>query len=212
VKTAKNRLLEFLAHLDIGQNAFEKNAGIANGYISHNKGSIGSDILAKISAAYPELNTVWLLTGEGDMLRSNDGTYSINEAGVGTPVYDLDATCGPEVRDVSDEKVIGYVNLPGINPNSHILVATGDSMAPKIMNGDRVVLREIESWDYIAFGQIYLIMTQEYRMIKYIRKHKDDNYIILRSENPAFDDIEIPKSEIVRLFLVENILSVKNLI
>lgn len=57
--TAKERLIEFLAYLKIGQNAFEKNVGISNGYISNIKGSIGSEIANKISEKYPELNTGW---------------------------------------------------------------------------------------------------------------------------------------------------------
>lgn len=57
----KNRLLNFLDHLGIGQGAFEKNVGISNGYVNNIKKSIGSKILLKISQKYPELNTDYLL-------------------------------------------------------------------------------------------------------------------------------------------------------
>lgn len=67
--TSKDRLIEFLSFLELGQNAFEKKVGIANGYISKLKSSIGSGHIGKISTAYPELNTTWLLTGEGEMLK-----------------------------------------------------------------------------------------------------------------------------------------------
>lgn len=67
--TAKDRILIFLEYLGIGQNAFEKKCGISNGYISNSRGSFGSKIVAKISATYPDLNTSWLLTGEGEMLK-----------------------------------------------------------------------------------------------------------------------------------------------
>ena len=48
-------------------------------------------------------------------------------------------------------------------------------------------------------------------MIKYIRRYEkdEDNYIILRSENKEYDDIRLHKSKIIKLFIVENILSVK---
>jgi hypothetical protein len=81
MNTAKKRLLEFLAYLDIGQNAFEKKVGIANGYISHNKGSIGSEIISKISEQYPELNIDWLLNGKGTMVVNEQ--KSENNSGVG---------------------------------------------------------------------------------------------------------------------------------
>ena len=44
---AKNRLIEFLQYLGIGQTAFEEKVGISRSYISHNKGSIGTEIIKK---------------------------------------------------------------------------------------------------------------------------------------------------------------------
>lgn len=70
---SKDRLLIFLNHLGIGQNAFEKRVGISNGYISHNKGSIGSKIMEKIVVEFPEINVNWLSVGEGEMLKSETG-------------------------------------------------------------------------------------------------------------------------------------------
>lgn len=76
-------------------------------------------------------------------------------------------------------------------------------MLPLIASGDRVVIRKIESWDYFNYGQVYLIITNEYRLIKRVRRHpKDaDNLILLRSENPDYDDIDLPKREIIHLLL-----------
>ena len=67
-KTVKQRLIEYLKYKGIGQNRFEKIAGISNGYISNLKKSPGAEILTKILKAAPDLNRVWLLTGEGEML------------------------------------------------------------------------------------------------------------------------------------------------
>ena len=108
--------------------------------------------------------------------------------------------------------MIGSIDAPEINPDSKIIFATGDSMLPLIASGDRVVIRKIESWDYFNYGQVYLIITNEYRLIKRVRRHpKDaDNLILLRSENPNYDDIDLPKREIIHLFIVENILSIEN--
>lgn len=132
---------------------------------------------------------------------------------IGTPVYDLDGTCGTESRDIdfTVENIIGSVNLPEINKNSKIIRANGDSMEPRIFDGNRVVIRQIFNWNDVFYGQVYFILLDEYRMIKYIRKYEPDeeNYIILRSENPAYDDIKLHKSKIRKLFIVENILSVK---
>lgn len=130
----------------------------------------------------------------------------------GTPVYDIDATCGLEIRDLRDERIIGRIDLSNVSKEAVIIFATGDSMLPLIKDGAMIAIREIKNWDIIIFGQVYLIVTAEYRLIKYIKKHQDKNYVILRSENSLFEDIELPKDKILKLFLVENVLSVKNLI
>lgn len=132
----------------------------------------------------------------------------------GTPVYDIDGTCGIDGREMrfADDSIIGSVNLLGISKSAKIITANGDSMEPVVHDGSRVVLREILSWTDIYYGQIYLILMEEYRMIKYIRRYEKDeeNYVILRSENPRYDDMKIHKDKIRKLFIVENILSVKN--
>lgn len=171
-----------------------------------------------------DFDKVWLLTGEG-VLKSMepDGIHSaISSSDIkdddysGTLVYDLDATCGTDNRDIfsTEDNVIGSVNLPGVNKQSHIIRANGDSMEPEIYDGNMVAVREIKSWDDIFYGQIYLIILDEYRMIKRIRRYEqdEDNYVILRSENPQYDDIKLHKGKIRKLFVVENILSVKNMI
>lgn len=131
----------------------------------------------------------------------------------GTPVYDIDATCGTDNREIefAEDRIIGSVDLPEVSKAGKIITANGDSMEPVICNGSRIVIRQVFGWEDIFYGQIYLILLDEYRMIKYIRRYEPDeeNYIILRSENSKYDDIKLHKSKIRKLFIVENILSVK---
>lgn len=167
-------------------------------------------------------NVDWLIKEHGEMLKEVDnkkiessispndikeGDYS------GTLVYDIDATCGTDQRDIyfTQENIIGSVNLPNISKDSKIIRANGDSMEPRIYDGNMIVIREIHSWEDIFYGQMYLILLDEYRMIKYIRRYEPDeeNYIILRSENSKYDDIKLHKRKIRKMFIVENILSIK---
>ena len=219
-----DRIKLFREYLGIGQTAFEVNIGVARGYFSNVK-TLGSDRILRIHTKYPELNIEWLVTGNGEMIKNAEReqkTIEISESAIsetkrkGALIYDIDATCGLSGRDIefTDEKVIGSIDAPEINSDSKIIFATGDSMLPLIASGDRVVIRKIESWDYFNYGQVYLIITNEYRLIKRVRRHpKDaDNLILLRSENPNYDDIDLPKREIIHLFIVENILSIKNIL
>ena len=71
-KKVKDRLLEFLQYKGLSQSRFEKFCGLANGYVNNIRRSVSPDKLQQISLQFPDLNTGWLLTGEGEMLREND--------------------------------------------------------------------------------------------------------------------------------------------
>ncbi|OAV73552.1 hypothetical protein Barb6_00157 [Bacteroidales bacterium Barb6] len=73
----KERLIEFLAYLNIGQLKFEENTGLSRGFVNKVGDSLRESSLEKILAKYPDLNTNWLKTGEGEMVR-----YSTNQNNV----------------------------------------------------------------------------------------------------------------------------------
>lgn len=221
----KERLLQFISYKGTEIAAFERSIGLSNGAVHKMGEGTRNSTIDKISVVYPDLNIIWLKTGVGEMLINEErkekiisvDKTAISETGrKGALIYDIDATCGIDGRDIefTDERVIGSIEAPEINSNSKIIFATGDSMIPLITSGDRIVVRKIESWDYFNYGQVYLIITNEYRFIKRVRRHpKDsDNLILLRSENSDYDDIDLPKREIIHLFIVENILSIKNIL
>ncbi|MET0393060.1 MAG: hypothetical protein ABW019_07950 [Chitinophagaceae bacterium] len=66
-----DRLSKYLSSKGVTAYEFERSCNIANGYLGKQlkgKGSVGSDILEKVSREYPDLNLVWLITGEGRMI------------------------------------------------------------------------------------------------------------------------------------------------
>ena len=80
-------------------------------------------------------------------------------------------------------------------------------MSPRINNGAYISIRPIDNSAPLIWGQIYVIVLEDYRMVKYVRHHPDPTKIILHSENPNFDDIVIDRESIVGMFLVESILN-----
>ena len=68
------RLKEYIDSKGISVSAFEKSIGMSNasfGKSLKNKGAIGTDKLENILIVYPDLSPDWLLTGRGDMIKSN---------------------------------------------------------------------------------------------------------------------------------------------
>ncbi len=130
--------------------------------------------------------------------------------GKGTPVYDIDVTAGamPRAMMFADDQIMGWIDLPELADAaaSRIVKVNGDSMKPVICNGDYVALREMTNMQYIYWGQIYVVLLDDFRMIKYVRKNPDPRLVTLRSANPDYDDMEILRDDIRELMLVHTIL------
>lgn len=62
------RIKEFIKAQGLNNSAFEKRAGLGNGYISKVKGSPSPEKCEDILRAFPELSREWLFTGRGEML------------------------------------------------------------------------------------------------------------------------------------------------
>lgn len=130
-------------------------------------------------------------------------------APTGTPVYDVDVTAGTTSGRnelFATENIVGWVNLPNVSPHCRIVRVSGDSMAPVIMDGDFVAVREVSNPNQIYWGQIYVIQLDDFRVVKYLRRHSDPNMVVLRSENPNYDDMDIRRSDIHEMFLVQHVL------
>ena len=70
-----DRLMEFIRYAGLSARQFDLSIGASNGYIlrmEKNNASIGSDVIENIIKTYPQLDVVWLLTGEGDMLKGEE--------------------------------------------------------------------------------------------------------------------------------------------
>jgi repressor LexA len=79
---AIERISEYLNFKIITPHKFEQTVKLSNGYFQkqlRNKGSIGSDILIKVSDKYNDLNILWVLTGEGSMLKYPAKIIELNE-------------------------------------------------------------------------------------------------------------------------------------
>lgn len=158
----------------------------------------------------------WLTKGVGvpfpktGMMPTQTAQQSdVNSAAKGAPVYNIEASAGPTpiTRAFTRENIIGYLDVPGIDPRNPLVRVTGDSMVPTIPNGSFISIREIVDPSVIYWGAIYLVQLEDYRMVKMVRRHDDPEKLILHSANPDYDDIEVDRRQVVKLFLVENVIN-----
>lgn len=157
----------------------------------------------------------WLLSGAGlpygKPTHASTITARIDpspEQRRGIAVYDIDVTAGSAelMRQLTSDRIIGYVDMPLINPECIIVRVSGDSMTPAVTDGSFIAIRPVPAAGTIFWGQIYVVLTDDYRMVKYLRRNPDPAYVTLHSDNPRYDDIDMPRSEIKSLFLVETVI------
>jgi transcriptional regulator with XRE-family HTH domain len=79
--TAYDRLRQFIRYKDLTLPDFEKKVGLTKNYVTNTKNPT-TEMLEKISVAFPDLNMHWLISGSGAMIirktKSTRGIYSNN--------------------------------------------------------------------------------------------------------------------------------------
>lgn len=83
------RLKQFIDYKSISIREFSKRAGISHGLLRQVK-AIGSDKLENILSVYTDLNPEWLLTGRGEMLKSETLETTSDKSSVSSPEMDRD--------------------------------------------------------------------------------------------------------------------------
>lgn len=184
------------------------------------RGTIDYDL---VFSKCENINYDWLLTGNGDMIRQSDTQLASIEVSnkftlrtdrdidiQRVPLYDIEATAGivSLFTDTFTQVPGCYLSIPDMPPCDGAIRVVGNSMYPIIRAGDIVLFKQIHNIETsIIWGEMYLIAFNiegdEYLMVKYLKKGSNDNSIMLVSENPAYDPMEIPISSIRALAIVK---------
>jgi hypothetical protein len=70
--TVKERINEFIKYKGIKARAFCSSIDVSFSYVNSIRKSIQPEKLKKITEVYPELNPIWLMTGEGEMIMNGN--------------------------------------------------------------------------------------------------------------------------------------------
>ena len=103
-----------------------------------------------------------------------------------------------------------YLRLPNFSDCDVAFNISGDSMYPKLKNGDIILCKKIEKKNVFKYGEVYVLLTtSEYnlRTVRIIRKSKEDGALTLQAINENYDDILVPKEHIQSLYLVKGKIS-----
>lgn len=189
----KSRLLEFVAYKKVSRRKFQEKIGVSNSYIQNISEGIGADVLNRISIQFPELNTTWLLTGEGEMLKRCSTPVHKNTR----PRIPYDAAAGTLTETVEGITEYECEEVPVISvfPKYDFTIRiVGRSMEPEYFAGDEVACLNVNEKRFLQWGRVHVLDTTQGVIIK--RIYDAGDCIVCRSYNPEFPDFSIPKEDI----------------
>lgn len=218
--SVKQRLTKFILYRNISTRAFERECGFTYGYVNSIRISIQPDKVSSIATAYPELNMGWIMTGEGNMLKSQENKSEKNEGFEKdyrlVPVYNFDAVAGMgsqnSVIDAS-EYIERRVPFIGAQEDDISIQVSGNSMAPTYTSGSLILIRKVESWrEYFGYGHTFvLILTDGRRILKEVHRSIEcpESNVLCVSHNPHYPPEELPRAMIATVYKVISTISVE---
>ena len=91
-QSVKERLKSYIKFKNISVRSFESTCGFSYGFVGNMRNSMQPDKILRISHCFPDLNTGWLITGEGEMLKDSSmtvGEVSGNDNTIGMTVTQI---------------------------------------------------------------------------------------------------------------------------
>lgn len=231
-RTIKERLADFLAYKNIGQDKFAQLANLSRGFANNVGDSIRQSSLDKIKSAFPELNILWLTSGVGSMLDVHQESESLEMAIVTEEEYqsaikhgfpllpevDFKFSAGQTQLICGSEDITRYWFLPDCKDCEGVAQVVGRSMSPTLPSGSWVALKRYsiptDNPNAIPFGNIFGVVVEDketgdyHGHIKILRRYKDSNlaakYWIAHSINTEeFDDFDIEIARVKSLWIVK---------
>lgn len=174
------------------------------------KGTVSSYYNGNIKASDPFLEKfanfykISLQTLKDTPSDSINPTLSDNK---GAPYYDVDFIGGFDlIVNNQTTKPSFYIDFLPYNDVDCWVNVTGKSMSPFISHGDIVALKRVENWkEFLLFGEIYAVVTDDFRTIKIIGKSDiEKSYrLIPYSKSPEFSEQDIPIKLINHIYRVK---------
>ena len=218
--SVKERLLKFLEYKQMTQLEFTRRIGVAPSYIGAMRRSISDDKVKTIRHEFPELNTSWLLYGEGKMINAAGRNKEV--AGEGYAAEPDTTALSRDVRmyEVPLLPVAAYAGnlqmwsegvalrdcekvVSPVKGADFAIKVSGDSMEPDLHDGATILIKKINDVAFIPWGNKMVIDTENGVLVKEVYPVRETHRRIeARSLNPKYPPFEIPTESIYGLYRI----------
>lgn len=222
---ANKKIELILEYLKINPKVFSERLGYDRPQIIYDiqKGKtkrISEDLAFKISSVFPEIDRIWLLTGEGEMIKDRI-TQNVNEdknltepeeTATTVLLLPVSAQGGSlndfvvSVKDSDCEKAVSPIK--GVD---FAMQVSGDSMSPEYPNGSRVFIKRINERAFIEWGKAYVLDTCNGTIIKILVPSEQNGYVkcVSINQDPIYAPFEVSLQDVYGVYKVLLCMSVK---
>lgn len=220
-ESSKERIVKYINFKGISKAQFYNDLDIKRGLLDTDKlkATISDTILAKILVVYPDLNIGWLLTGEGEMIISQNKTKTeeeppvahLSESNEGIPLIPINAMAGAFTGDqsVMEYECDRYI-IPSFKGADFLIGVKGSSMYPRYNSGDIVACKRLDIHDlFFQWNKVYVLDTDQGALIKRVKPGSDKEHILIVSDNKDYEPFELAIDHIYHIALVVGVIRVE---
>ena len=217
------RIKEYIDYKQFTVSSFESNIGASNGVLRKAfiaKTDIKSQWLENILEKYHDINAIWLITGKGEMLRSqvqeilHEKLPSSNidnrpiieitpkQGKPNTLVADIKASAGfgAIMQDHKALEQLPSILLPNVPFGLNVAFQiSGDSMHPTIRHLDYVAANQVNDINDIRDGYPYIIVDKDDGVLCK-RIYREGGGFKIVSDNPSYPPYKRAQHDILGIF------------
>lgn len=230
-----DRVNDFIQYKGMSIRAFESEAGIKYSTISAaiKRGTeLNTATLLKIIDTYDEIDTDWLMKGEGEMIKDTSTQEVETPSDPILPTKDEkegpEMPCTDEFEYVNNDNkgripIVHELSFATIDPDEpstieadeyyfikefrnadFMMRVAGDSMYPKYKPGDLIACRNIRYTNFYQWGKPYALLTCHQGIIigRVYEHHQYTTFVRVKSDNPSYPEWEIPIDEVARAAII----------
>ncbi len=158
-----------------------------------------------------DIDMNWLLTGEGNMLRTESEkeenipvAHPSDSPMEGIPLIPISAMAG---AFTGEQTVLEYecerFVVPTFKGAEFLISVKGSSMYPKYNSGDIVACKRLPMGDiFFQWNKVYVLDTDQGPLIKRVKPGSDKEHVLIVSDNERYEPFELPLDRIYHVALV----------
>jgi phage repressor protein C with HTH and peptisase S24 domain len=218
------RINELIEESGLKKSRFAVEVGInASNFGKKLEGKLGfSNMDFKLISKKTNVRIGWLATGEGQKFKAPEEfieqakrdsmpTKLNNHDGI--PLIPTSAMAGALSGDsitINEWDIETRIVVPVFKKSDFCIRVDGNSMTPRYLRGDILACTRVPLTDlWFQWGKVYCVDTRQGALIKHVEKGKDDDHILLVSDNPDYKPFEIATSELFGVAIVNGLIRVE---